>query len=147
VFEPGLSFSKKTKFDQRSSGGPFQDLLNSSGVNTTFSTLGFTGRASLAWTMGPWSADAFVNYTNAYDYLRATSAFPDGQRIDAFTTVDAHVAYDFEGEGILRDTQLFLDASNLFDEAPPFVNTAGGFSSSDSSPIGRVVTIGFRKTW
>lgn len=73
-------------------------------MNTTFSTLGFTGRASLGWSAGPWTADAFVNYTNAYDYLRATSAFPNGQRIEAFTTIDTHIAYQFEGDGWLSQT-------------------------------------------
>lgn len=146
-FTAGVAFSKKTKFDQASSGGEFADLLNSSGVNTTFSTLGFTGRASLAWEMGPWSADAFVNYTNAYDYRRATSAFPDGQRIDAYTTIDTHLAYDFDDGGWMSGGQVFVDVNNLFDEEPPFVNTSGGFSSAEASPIGRVVTVGFRKRW
>ena len=97
--------------------------------------------------MGPWSADAFVNYTNAYDYRRATSAFPDGQRIDAYTTIDTHLAYDFDDGGWMSGGQVFVDVNNLFDEEPPFVNTSGGFSSAEASPIGRVVTVGFRKRW
>ena len=42
---------------------------------------------------------------------------------------------------------VFVDVNNLFDEEPPFVNTSGGFSSAEASPIGRVVTVGFRKRW
>ena len=144
-FDAGIAFSKKTKFDQRSSGGPFRDLLNSSGVNTTFSTLGFTGRASLGWSRDAWSADVFVNYTNAYTNLNGQQPFPLGQDVDAFTTIDTHIAYDFDGGGWMDGTQVFLDANNLLDEEPPFVNVNGGFSSADANPIGRVVTIGFRK--
>lgn len=147
-FEAGLAFSKKTKFDQQSGNGPFRDLLNTSGVNTTFSTIGFTGRASLGWESGPWAADTFVNYTNGYTNLNGQQPFPTGQEVSSFTTVDAHVSYDFEdGDGWFSGTQVFLDADNIFDEDPPFLNANGGFSTTDANPIGRLVTVGFRKVW
>ncbi len=146
-FTAGVAFSKKTKFDQQSGNGPFRDLLNSSGVNTTFSTLGFTGRASLGWSSGPWAADAFVNYTDGYTNLNGQQPFPNGQEIDSFTTIDAHLSYDFDGEGWTSGTQVFVDVDNLLDEEPPFLNANGGFSTTDANPIGRVITFGIRKVW
>ena len=145
-WEAGLAFSKKTRFNQQSGNGPWRDLLNTSGVNTTFSTVGFTGRASLAWELDNWAADVFVNYTNAYDNLNGQQPFPAGQEVDAFTTIDAHVAYDFDG-GFMGEGQVFLDVDNITDEEPPFLNANGGFSTTDANPIGRVITVGIRKTW
>nr|WP_303694938.1 TonB-dependent receptor [Brevundimonas subvibrioides] len=146
TWRAGVAFSKKTKFDQQSGNGAFRDLLNTSGVNTTFSTIGFTGRASLAWNMGPWSADAFANYTNDFTNLNGQQPFPAGQEVDAFTTIDAHLAYDFSS-GWMGDSQVFLDVDNLLNEDPPFMNQNGGFSTTDANPIGRYITVGIRKTF
>ena len=70
-----------------------------------------------------------------------------GQSVDAFQTVDLHVGYKFETEGMLADTSVFADVSNLFDEDPPFSNQSGGYNGSDASPIGRVITLGISKKW
>jgi iron complex outermembrane recepter protein len=54
-----------------------------------------------------------------------------------------------ENLGLLSEAQLFVDATNLFDTAPPQYNafvTNGtvAYDNINASPIGRVVTIGLR---
>jgi hypothetical protein len=38
-----------------------------------------------------------------------------------------------------------LSISNVFDQAPPFVNSTTGFSTG--SQIGRLVTLSLKKSW
>jgi iron complex outermembrane recepter protein len=55
---------------------------------------------------------------------------------------------------MLKDLQLFLDATNLFDEEPPQYNVfaiggnngvgVAGYDPVNASPLGRVITVGFR---
>jgi iron complex outermembrane receptor protein len=156
-FRLGFSASQKLHFDQQiGDGAVVFDRLNTAGVNTTFSSLEWTGRLTAAWDMGPWSADVSYNYTNPYLNLNGNAPFPvttsgatvtGGQSVDAFQTVDLHVGYKFETEGMLADTSVFADVSNLFDEDPPFSNQSGGYNGSDASPIGRVITLGISKKW
>ncbi len=71
-----------------------------------------------------------------------------GDPVDSFATVDANVSYEF------GDTQVFLDATNLFDEEPPQYNAfaIGGnngvgvaaYDPVNASPLGRVFTVGVR---
>ena len=53
---------------------------------------------------------------------------------------------------MLKKANLFVDATNLFDKNPPFVNVATnngavGYDSISANPLGRVVTIGLRSTF
>jgi len=43
--------------------------------------------------------------------------------------------------------QVYLDASNLLDEDPPFVNATIGFDPFNANPIGRLLTVGVSKKW
>jgi iron complex outermembrane receptor protein len=156
-WEIGGQFSNKTRFDQQAGpGGAWIDRLNTAGVNVTFSSLKFTGRGRLGWRMGGWAAEVFVNYVNSYLNLNGSAPFPvttagsavaGGQRVKAWTTFDAHAAYDLPAQGWLKNTQVFIDGSNIFDRDPPFYNVAGGYDVQDASALGRVVTIGARKRW
>ncbi len=155
-FRVGASASQKLTFDQQFSGGLIFDRLNTAGINTTFSSMKLTGRLTGAWDMGPWSADVSWNYTNPYLNLNGNAPFTvtsvgnlvtGGQDVDAFKTIDLHVGYKFETQGALADTSVFADISNLTDEDPPFYNASGGYNGSDSSPMGRVITVGISKKW
>ena len=42
---------------------------------------------------------------------------------------------------------LALNALNVLDKAPPFVNIAGGYDPQSASPIGRLVTASVRVGW
>jgi iron complex outermembrane receptor protein len=105
-------------------------------------------RGNVNWHMGPYVAGVFVNYTNGYKFLGTPV------NIGSYTTVDLHAAYTLNKDGSdpwTRDIQFGLDVSNLFDENPPFVNSApttsggGGWDPQSANPIGRVVSISVEK--
>lgn len=72
--------------------------------------------------------------------------------MDAFVSLDVHVAYNFDG-GILGRDPVYLDVQNLTDAPPSFYNgtskpsevpSQAGENSFVSNPIGRLFSIGFR---
>lgn len=160
TFNLGAGFSRKTKFDQFfGSNGTLFSVLGYAGYNLTFPSLKYEGRYSISWEKGPMEANLFVNHTGGYTFYGATTVTPrvftaglptsGGDRVKPFVTVDAHVAYTLENFGPLESAQVFVDATNLLDEEPPFMNTYGlngavGFDGTNANPIGRVVTVGLR---
>ncbi|MFC3068888.1 TonB-dependent receptor [Phenylobacterium soli] len=120
--------------------------------NTIFNPLKLRARGSVNWRKDDWAAYVFVNYENSY-----TNTVPKvQQKVDAYTTVDAHLAYTFFKDGPntwTKDLTVALDATNLFDTKPPFVNIGesvnggGGFDPTTTSPVGRVVAISIDKRW
>lgn len=143
-FSAGFAASTKTRFDQQSGAGDvWQDFLNVD-ANTTFSSLDFLGTLSLDWIKDNMSASFSIRHTGDYkklgDSLQST--------VDSYTTVDVYYAYDFAaGAGLTNGLQLFLQINDLTDEKPPFYNVSQGYNTSESSPIGRVTTVGFKKAW
>ncbi len=101
----------------------------------------FRGRAQIGWRQGGLNAIAFVNYTNAYDQTGVTPV----RRIDEYTTLDLHLGYDLDT--LWDGLSVALDAQNVTDEDPPFVNLSGGYDPQSASPIGRLVGISVRKEW
>ncbi|MFM1887291.1 MAG: hypothetical protein RL026_2448 [Pseudomonadota bacterium] len=149
----GAGATRKVKFDQSiGSGGQVFSVLGTAGFNTTFPSLKLEGRANVGWEMGPLSADLFFNYVGSYRNWSGGTISPvvrvnnvpasGGDKVDAMKIVDLNLNYKLSGK--LEGTQLFLDATNLFDEDPPFYNNANGYDGINASPIGRVVTIGVR---
>ncbi len=124
---------------------PSAPLINQ--LNNIFNPLTFKFRASLGWNDGPMFGNLFVNFENAYNNNLATPI----QRVGAYTTVDLRLGYRLEGPGLLKDVQLALEARNLFDKAPPFVNIAqsanggGGFDPTVTNPVGRLISIAVSK--
>lgn len=138
-FVAAYAFNKKTRFDQQAgTGGEWLDFLNGD-LNTTFSSLEFLSNASIGWTRDNTSARLTWKYTNSYDKLND----PLQSKVDAYNLFNLYISHDIEA----WDTQVFLQGNNITDEDPPFFNTSLGFNSSESSPIGRVMTIGLRKTF
>lgn len=142
-FQFGLSGTVFTKYQvQLTPAGPTVSQLNQ-----IYNRLKFKARGSLAWNIGSWFSTLAVNHINAYDNNLANPV----QRVAAYTSVDARVAYTLEREGWLRDTTLALGLSNAFDKKPPFVNIAqsnnggGGFDPTLASPIGRIVSLSLDK--
>jgi iron complex outermembrane receptor protein len=142
--------SDKLRFAQQyGAGTPYLSRLNTVGLNTSFTTVRLAGRAGVGWSLAGWSAGLFANYTGGY-WNRLSNAVavsgPRGQRVSSYTTIDARLSYAPQGRGWLGDTEVYVDARNLFDKDPPFVNFPGAFNPSDSNPIGRLVSFGLRKT-
>jgi iron complex outermembrane receptor protein len=125
---------------------PLVDLLN-----TIFNPLTLRMRGSIAWNEGPMSANLFVNYENAYK--NTVQAVP--QTVAAYVTVDARLAYAFKAghDWWSKDWTVSVEALNLFDAQPPFVNIGesanggGGFDPTTTSPVGRVVSFTIDKKW
>ncbi len=159
-FNFGAGFTRKTKFDQffGASGTKFS-VLGTAGFNTTFPSLEFEGRFNVGWDWGGLSANVALNYTGGYRNwsgssqvaITRTNGFPTGggAEVDAYKTMDVNLSYKLKDLGFVREASIFVDATNVFDTAPPFYNTfalngASGYDNINASPIGRVVTIGLR---
>jgi len=142
-FSLGWASSHKTRFDQQAgSGGEWVDFLNVD-ANTTFSSLKLLGVARLDWHRDNIYAGLRVNYTNAYKKL----GDPLQSDVGSYTTVNLRFSYRLQGGGFLDDLELYANVDDLFDEDPPFYNEAGGYNATESSPLGRLFTVGFRKTF
>src|SRR5690606_22963569 len=113
-------------------------------------------RAMASWQRGGWSANAFVNYTDSYTDNRL--AVPVS--IDAYTTVDARVAYSFSNRfssGFLSGVTVGASILNLLDEDPPATPVVApapnvpsfdlGFDPTNANPLGRFIALEFTKTW
>ena len=108
----------------------------------------FRFRSSVGWNLGGFGAVAYLNYVNAYKNNLSILV----PRIDAWTSVDASLAYTFERSGLLNDLRLGVDVTNLFDRDPPFADypaarsgAGGGYDGAVGSPLGRVVSLSLSK--
>jgi iron complex outermembrane recepter protein len=101
----------------------------------------FRSRADIGWRRDALDVIAFVNYVGDY---RQTGVVPV-RAIDEFMTFDLHIGYDLDS--LVGGLSVALDAQNIADEEPPFVNLSGGYDPQTASPIGRVIALSMRKTW
>jgi len=143
------------KWDQAViSGAPVVD------VNNTFLyPLRFKGRGDVGWTRdtpaGIFSADVFINYSNAYDMdpNLLPGGVPDSfASIDSYTTFDLTLGYQTgtDRSPATRDLSVILSVQNLFDEDPPLVINSGSvggimFDNYNTSPLKRVVQLQIAK--
>lgn len=105
-------------------------------------------RGTLAWFRRELSANLNVNYTHSYT---DTSGAVD-RPVDSHTTVDGVLTYAFapKGGGFTDGLSLSLVATNLFDEAPPYVGFSGRgshYDAANASPLGRAVSMQIAKRW
>jgi iron complex outermembrane recepter protein len=113
-------------------------------LNTIYNPLEFKARGDVTWTKGGFTAALFANHLGSYDNNLVSPV----EKVDATTTFDLNLAYRF-GAGLT----LALDAVNVLDEEPPFVNIAqspnggGGFDPTLVNPVGRIVGLTLRKKW
>ena len=130
-----------------------QQITPTSNFANVISTIGnpvdlrLRGRATA--THGRVSGAAYVNFVNGYLNNGVTPAEP----VHSWTTVDLQLGYDLGGHTLaLRGTRLALNITNLFDQAPPYVDnrtpySASGFDPENASPIGRMIAIQLVKAW
>ena len=116
-------------------------------LNAIYNPMRFKARGSLSWAYNDFYANLYINHVNAY---KNNLANPE-QQVAATTTFDVRLAYTLDTSGWFKDTTLALGAVNLFDKKPPFVNVAqsnnggGGFDPTQTSPVGRVVSVSLDK--
>jgi outer membrane receptor protein involved in Fe transport len=125
-------FSYKRRFTPNAPITDFVDTLN----NPNHLRL----RGNIGWTLGAFSLDAAANFTDAY-------RDPGLNRpIGSWTTIDAGLTFQ-PRSGVLNGFELGLRANNLFNERPPFVNSAGGYDPVNATPLGRFISVELRKRW
>ena len=164
----------ETKFNwsKQTAQGPWVNSTNIGNTANAFSPLSFTGRASVGWHDGPWGASVNANYVGSFYYTDATPAYaarPCPANVTAnglgcglardYLVIDASTQYTFPSDSIVGGMQVSLNIHNLFDQGPPFLNSINGYNlgagsgatqgsgNSFADPIGRQITIGFRKDW
>lgn len=161
-FRLGLAATWFTKFEQDFPGVVYS-LLGTAGSTDTFPSVEGHARLQAGWTLDTVSVDTFVNYTTGYHNWKNTTLVPvitnafgvpvgGGDKVDANVTVDLHAEYGFGQTGLFGDAAVYVDVKNILDADPPFFsgNTSGigvggvGYNGFLSSPIGRIVAVGFR---
>lgn len=118
-------------------------------VNTISNPLALRLRALLSWNRhgpqlpGP-GVDLAVNYTGAYRNPGST-LLPD---VSAWTTVDVQFVYRNQPQaGWLSGVELSINAVNVLNHDPPFVDDENGYDSYNVQPLGRVVSAEVSKRW
>jgi iron complex outermembrane receptor protein len=157
TFTVGDSLTEFTRYNYAAGlGANTFSILNTAGYNANFPSVQTRNRLNLGWTDSVFSIDAFVNFTGSYRMWGAGTVNPltfdanrnpngGGDKVDSLTTLDLHAAYNFL-DGILGGDQIYIDAKNLFDTSPPFIQgtTAGGrgYDRTVANPLGRVISVG-----
>jgi iron complex outermembrane receptor protein len=143
-FGIGLSTTYFTDYDVAIT--PAADRIDQ--LNTIYNPLEFKLRADLTWRRGGFGGALFVNHFGGYDNNLANPA----ESVDSKTTIDVNLGYTFSG-GFGEGLTVGIDALNLLDEDPPFVNIAqspnggGGFDPTLNNPVGRIIGLSLRKKW
>lgn len=135
-------------------GLPSMDRLAGDGGGLSRHRLGLAADLS----HGPWGLNATANWRDGYRTRRTIGQdSPDDLRMDAFTTVDVKLSYQFagpppEGGGRARrgtGLQLELAIANLFDARPSARlgdgRPAPGYGRDDQDPVGRTVLITLKR--
>ena len=119
---------------------PTFDLLD-----TVENPLALRLRGKLSWELRHWQAGVIVNYTGAYQDVRTTPARP----VDSLTTVDFRAGFHTQADtgSWFDNMRVSVNAVNLFDKLPPFVNQIDGYDSANGSLLGRLLSIEVSKAW
>ncbi len=96
---------------------------------------------TLGWRSGPVTIDAIVNHRAGYD----VAGIAGQSKVDAYTLVNLFARYELPGDGWMENTALTLNVDNVFDEDPPYFNSATGYANG--ATLGRVFSIGVRKAF
>lgn len=144
----GLNLTHILNYEQR--GSAASSVLPA--VDVPGKPLDWRARAFAGIASGRLNATVSVNYADDYENTLA----PVGQRrIDALTTVDANLGYDFSRTDTGAGLRLSLSIQNLLDEDPPFLARGSGsaivypigFDPANANPLGRTVTLGLTHRW
>ena len=107
-------------------GAGLVDVLNTIGFSQKFR---MQADAGVAWN--GWRARGTLNHLSGY---RNNTLVPN-QQVKAYDTVDLSIGYD-----ITPRITLSVDARNLFDRDPPFVDTTRGYDPQSANPIPRLIS-------
>ncbi|MDP9052021.1 MAG: TonB-dependent receptor, partial [Acidobacteriota bacterium] len=123
-------------------GSPLLDI-----VSTQNNPINLKARGSASWTHRGLGLSTVVNFQNSY---RDTLSVPN-RGISPWTTFDLQLSYETVGDmlGWLRHTQFVMNAQNLFNVNPPFLNNpvGVGYDQENADLYGRLVSFEVRKRW
>jgi iron complex outermembrane recepter protein len=118
-------------------------------VNTINNPLALRLRGTIGWSRegprlpGP-GFDLTVNYTGGYKNPGSTLV----PNVSPWTTVDARVFYRTRPDsGWLSGMELSINAVNVLNHDPPFVDDEYGYDEYNVQPLGRVVSADITKRW
>jgi iron complex outermembrane receptor protein len=144
-FDFGLIGNYVFHFDQAvSNTSPSVDILN-----TYTNPLKFRFRTTAAWDRhlreeSGFGATMALNFTNAYKNPGNT-VMPD---VNSFTTLDLQLRYHTaEDSGWLGGMDFALNAVNVFNQSPPFIDALYGYDRLNAQPLGRVLGLSVSKKW
>jgi outer membrane receptor protein involved in Fe transport len=129
--------------EQEASGAAPQQLLD-----TQNNPINLKMRACASWQQRRWGGTLGINFQNHYMDTVSEPHRP----ISAYTTFDTQLRYELgaASNGYLANTRLELNAINVFNKSPPFLNNAVahlGYDQENADPLGRLVSLQVRKTW
>jgi iron complex outermembrane recepter protein len=141
----GVTANYVFNFDQAVTGtSPAVDI-----VNTINNPLALRLRGTIGWSRagpglpGP-GVDLAVNYTGGYKDPGST-LIPN---VSAWTTMDVRVVYRTRPRaGWLGGMELSVNAVNVLNHDPPFVDDEYGYDEYNVQPLGRVVSANISKRW
>ncbi len=117
-------------------------------LNTQNNPIDLRFRATAGWRGRRWGLSVAGNYSNSY---RDTASVPNVP-ISSWTTIDVQTSYKLGvgAGGWLDGLQVELNAANLFNRDPPFLNNqivGIGYDQENADPYGRLLSLQIRKSW
>jgi iron complex outermembrane recepter protein len=144
-FEFGFNGSYLFHFDQMvTDTSPSVDI-----VNTIQNPLKLRFRATAGWNENGakgtgFGANLAANFTNGYSNPGSTLL----RHIDSLTTLDVQFHYGAPNDaGAWSGWDFSLNAVNVFNQSPPFVDYIYGYDTSNFQALGRVLSLSVRKKW
>jgi iron complex outermembrane receptor protein len=141
----GLIGNRALRFEQAlTSTSPVTDI-----VDTVGNPLGLRLIGKIDWSEhgrgNPgFGISAAIDHIGGYRDIESRTV----RRIASSTTVDMRVSYrTMPDERWLGGLEVALNAVNLFDAAPPFVDQFLGYDMLNYDPYGRVVSLYVQKSW
>jgi iron complex outermembrane receptor protein len=124
------------------------DATPTSLLSTENEPINLRMRATAGWEFAGFAAQVAANFANGYHDIASTPP----RRIDSWTTIDVQLRYDVPENFSrwLQGTRLELNARNVFNVDPPFLNNqivGIGYDQENANPYGRLLSLELRKTW
>jgi hypothetical protein len=144
-FRFGFRGTYLLRFDQAASNAsPMTSILDTAG-----NPLSLRLRGTVEWNqhrqdMPGWGAGLTIDHSGGYRDADADSV----RGVAGFTAVDLNLSYRTpRTDGFLSDLEFGLNAANVFNSNPPFIDREDGYDLSNYDPYGRVLSLGIQKKW
>jgi iron complex outermembrane recepter protein len=133
------------EFGQRNStAAPVIDVLNTVSNPPALKVRALGGWSQYRTAASGLGAAVAINYTNGF--RDTESAFT--RKVRPWTTVDLQLSYRLPAtSGWPAGLDLMLNAVNVLNTPPPFVDRPDGYDFANAQPIGRTISLEVRKSW